>query len=102
LKIGRLDKIAIDNAQAANAGAHQQASGCRTDGTATDQYGAGGQQTLLASATDALKQNLSRVFFLKKILHGFRGPGEPCSAARCSDDSAKRDRRGNAAVLPFV
>ena len=50
----------------------------------------------------ALKKYLPGVFFLKKFIHDFSGPGGFRERARICDDSAKHDRTGNAAVLRFV
>lgn len=102
LEIGRLDEIAVEDAKAADAGADQQAGGGCADGSAANDYGAGGEEALLALEAEALKKYLPGIFFLKKIVHDFSGPGGFREEARICDDSAKHDRTGNAAVLRFV
>ena len=92
----------VDNSDAANAGSDEQAGGGCADGSAADDYGAGGEEALLAQEAEALKKNLPGIFFLKKIVHDFSGPGGFRERARICDDSAKHDRTGNAAVLRFV
>jgi hypothetical protein len=69
LKIGRLDEIAINDSNAANAGTDEKICGGRADGAAADDGGAGGEQTLLALRTDARKKDLAGVFFLESVVH---------------------------------
>lgn len=102
LEIGRLDEITIEDTNAADAGADQQAGGGCANGSAANDYGAGGEEALLALEAEALKKYLPGIFFLKKIVHDFSGPGGFREGARICDDSAKHDRTGNAAVLRFV
>lgn len=102
LEIGRLDEIAIEDSNAADTGADQQAGGGCANGSAANDYGAGGEEALLAMETESLKKHLPGVFFLKKFIHDFGGPGGFREEARICDDSAKHDRTGNAAVLRFV
>jgi hypothetical protein len=102
LKIGRLDEIAIDDSNAADPGADQQTGGGCANGSAADDYGAGDEEALLAMEAESLKKYLPGVFFLKKFIHDFSGPGGFRERARNCDDSAKHDRTGNAAVLRFV
>jgi hypothetical protein len=64
LKIRGLDKIAIDDAQFTDAGAYQEVCGGGTDRAASDNNGAGGEQTMLAFLADSGAENLSRVFFV--------------------------------------
>jgi hypothetical protein len=102
LEIGRLDEITIQNSNAPYAGTDEQAGGCGANGAAADDYGAGGEEALLALEAESLKKYLPGVFFLKKFIHDFSGPGGFRERARNCDDSAKHDRTGNAAVLRFV
>lgn len=102
LKIGRLDEIAIEDSDAADAGADQQAGGGGANGSAADDHGAGGEKALLTLEGETFKKYLPGIFFLKRIIHDFSGPGGFRERARICDDSAKHDRTGNAAVLRFV
>ena len=102
LEIGRLDEIAIEDANAAYAGADEQAGGGCANGTATNDYGAGVEETLLTLEAESFKKYLPGIFFLEEIVHDFSGPGGFRKRARICDDSAKHDRTGNAAVLRFV
>jgi hypothetical protein len=102
LEIGRFDEIAIEDANATDAGADQEAGRGCTDGSAANDYGAGGQEPPLALEAKTFKKYLPGIFFLKKIVHDFSGPGGFREGARICDDSAKHDRTGNAAVLRFV
>jgi hypothetical protein len=102
LQIGRFDEIAIEDSNAAYAGTDQEAGGSSANGAAANDYGAGGEEALLALEAESLKKYLPRVFFLKKFIHDFSGPGGFRERARICDDSAKHDRTGNAAVLRFV
>ena len=69
LKIGRLDKIAIDDAYFPDAGARQKIRGGGTDGAATDDDGAGGEEALLSLLANAREENLAGVFFVQRIVH---------------------------------
>ena len=102
LEIGGLDEIAIEDANAADAGADQEAGAGCANGSAADDDGAGSEKALLALEAEACKKYLPGIFFLKKIVHDFSGPGGFRERARICDDSAKHDRTGNAAVLRFV
>lgn len=102
LEIGRLDEIAIEDSNAADAGADQQAGRGGANSSAANDYGAGGEEALLALESEVRKKDLPGIFFLKKIVHDFSGPGGFREGARIWDDSAKHDRTGNAAVLRFV
>ena len=101
LKIGGLDKIAVDDAQAANSGAMSRlavAAPMAPQPTRPRWRPAGAPDLL----TKRLKKDLSRIFFSQRILHELSGPGGRRLMARNNDDSAKGERMGNAAVLRFV
>jgi hypothetical protein len=102
LEIGRLDEVAVHNSDAAYTGTDEQAGSGGANGPTANDYGAGVEEMLLALEAESLKKYLSRVFFLKKFVHDFSGPGGLRKRARIFDDSAKHDRTGNAAVLRFV
>jgi hypothetical protein len=69
LKIGRLDKIAVDNADASDAGTNQEVCGGGADGAASDDDRGGSKQTLLAFLANVGKEHLTRVFFAKRLVH---------------------------------
>jgi len=105
LKVGRLDEIAVKNAETANAGAGEQSGGGSADGAAADYDGAGRGKALLAGFTNAGEENLARVAFERGGVAGERrqGVSGPVRAMRLPIyDSAKGRMAGNAAVLRFV
>ena len=102
LKIGRLDEIAVDDSNAADAGTDQQAGRRRANGSAANYYGAGGEEALLALEAECRQKVSAWSIFPEEIVHDFSGPGGFRERARICDDSAKHDRTGNAAVLRFV
>src|SRR5229473_513611 len=114
LKIRGLDKIAVDDAQFSDACANQEICGGRTDCAASDNDGAGGEQALLAFIADGGKENLARVFFVKRRVHFVVAFVERCKPTKrrrlslrnsqrsATYDSAKVGGTGNAAMLRFV
>jgi len=56
LKVGGFDKVAVEDAETADAGAREQRDSRGTDGTATDDYGARSGEALLPGLADARKR----------------------------------------------
>jgi len=69
LKIRGLDKIAIDNTQLSDAGAHQEICGGGAYRAASDNDSAGGEQPPLAILANPGEENLARVFFVRRGVH---------------------------------
>ena len=69
LQIGGFHKIAFDDAQSANSGAHEQVGRRRADCPASDENGAGGKEPLLAFFADTGEKHLPRIFFPKRFVH---------------------------------
>jgi hypothetical protein len=63
LKVGRLDKVAVDDAETADTGASEESGRRGADSAATDDYGAGSGEALLAGFADSGKENLARIAF---------------------------------------
>ena len=57
---------------------------------------------MLPFRADPGEKRLARVFLLERIVHERYGPAGTADAPAKLHDSAKVDRAGNAAVLPFV
>jgi hypothetical protein len=68
LQIGRLNKIAVENPDVANAGAYKQTRRGSTDCAAADNDGSGGEEALLALFADAGKENLTRIPFVERVV----------------------------------
>jgi len=110
LEIGRFDEITIDYAKLSDSGADQEVGGSGSNGAATDDNGAGGEEALLAFFAEGSEENLTRVFFVEGRIHSattfsmVRGPDSPKwpTHGRPIHDSAKVRGRGNAAMLRFV
>jgi len=69
LKVGRLDEIAVNDAQVADAGANEQIGGCRAQRAATDQDYARGQEPLLSIFANTGEKDLARVSILQVRVH---------------------------------
>ena len=69
LKVGRLDEIAIDDAEAPDAGANEQICRRGANRAATYDNSAGGEQTLLTLNTNPSEKHLAGVFFLESVIH---------------------------------
>ena len=70
LQVGRLDKIAVHDAQLADARAHQQICQRRSQRSAAYDYGRGFEQALLARLADFAEKNLPRIPFVGFWVHG--------------------------------
>lgn len=62
LKIRELDEVAINDSEAADAGANEEIGRDGAEGSAADKNGARLEESLLAFFADAGKKNLARIF----------------------------------------
>lgn len=69
LEIGVLHKIAVQDAEAADAGTNEEIRGGSTNGATANQDGTGGAQVLLSSRAERLEKHLARVFLVERANH---------------------------------
>jgi hypothetical protein len=70
LQIRGLDEIAIDDSNTTDASPGEEICGRRTNSAAPEHDGAGREESLLTRQADSSKKDLTRVFFLERIVHG--------------------------------
>jgi hypothetical protein len=92
LKVRGFDEIAVNDAQAAQAGAHQKAGDDCAQGAAAHEDSAGGQKTSLSGFANASEKHLARVSFELLRVH-------TASALQVFIIAPFRKERGNKAVL---
>ena len=69
LQVRRLDEIAIDDANAADAGTHEQIGRRRADRAAAHDDGTGRHQALLSLLAKTSEQDLPGIFFAEQVVH---------------------------------
>ena len=69
LQIGGLDKVTVQDSEAADSCADEQICDCSADGSAANQDGASSCEALLAVTAEGPKQHLARVFQVEGVVH---------------------------------